>query len=290
MFKVLFFVFLNACVFGGFSHAGGNLNTMWQPGEVVIIGGAGFFAMLISAPAPVMREMLAQLKQLLSGGKEDPQFYQQLCCLCYVMFNQLKQKGWKVLDEHVDNPAESTLFQQYPAVLNQPDVIRFLADNLRIQSMAKIAPHDLSHLMEEEIERQEADLMRPSETLYKIGDSMPGFGVMAAVMGIIIAMGYLDGALSKIGMKVASALVGTFIGVYICYALMHPLSAALDHMVQMRVTRLKVLEKMIAYFAKGKPPMLAIDAGRRQIQQENRPSFIEVERWLTQLEEKPGDE
>ncbi|WP_298439549.1 flagellar motor stator protein MotA [uncultured Ferrimonas sp.] len=290
MFKLLFFILLNLSVFGGFVFAGGHLASLWQPGEVIIIGGAGVFAMLLSVPLPVLKELLSQLGALWRKEQEDPQFYQQLFCLCYVMFNQLRQKGWKVLDEHVDNPAESALFQQYPAVMKQPEVIRFLADNLRIQSMAKIAAHDLAHLMEEEIERQEADLLRPSESLFKIGESMPGFGIMAAVMGIIIAMGYLDGALTMIGIKVAGALVGTFIGVYLCYALMHPLSTALEHMVFMRTTRLKALAKMIAYFAKNKPPMLAIDAGRRQIQQENRPSFIEVERWLTQLEEKPNNE
>ncbi|QIZ76795.1 flagellar motor stator protein MotA [Ferrimonas lipolytica] len=290
MFKILFFIMLNIAVFGGFMLAGGNLSTIWQPAEFVIIIGAAISALLISVPMAVIKTTGQQIKALWSKEQEDPDFYKELICLTYELFNQLRLKGFKVLDEHIDEPETSELFSKYPAVLKQPQILQFLADNLRIQSMAKISPHDLAHLMDEEIEQQEADMMRPSEVLFKIGEACPGFGIMAAVMGIIIAMGFLDGALSMIGVKVGAALVGTFVGIYLCYALLHPISSALEHMVQMRIARYKALAKMITYFAKDKPPLLAVDAGRRQIQTENRPSFIEMEQWLVAPSETPVNE
>ncbi|BDY05662.1 flagellar motor stator protein MotA [Ferrimonas sp. YFM] len=278
--KLIGFVGLLLAVFGGYASHGGNLGNLWQPAEMVIIFGAGFGALFIANPTDVIRDMIHQLKEMWNQEKEDPELYPQLFGLMHVLLSQLQSQGMKVLDEHIEAPHESSMFLMYPAVLKQPELLQFTVDNLRMQSMAKVAPHDLEALLEEEIERLHEDHLRPSEALSKVAEAMPGFGILAAVMGIIITMGSIDGPLTMIGVKVAAALVGTFIGIFACYCMFDPLATALEHQVDRQTARLRCMAAILVMHAKGKPPLLAIDAGRRKIQQENRPSFIEVERWL----------
>ncbi|TKB54596.1 flagellar motor stator protein MotA [Ferrimonas aestuarii] len=278
--KLLGFVFLLATVFGGYMSHGGNMGNLWQPSELVIIFGAGIGALFIANPLSVLKDMKSQLSELWKAEVEDPELYPQLFGLMHVLLGQLQAQGMKVLDEHIENPDESSLFLMYPAVLKQPELLQFLIDNLRLQSMAKVDPHDLEALMEEEVERIHEDHLRPSEALSKVAEAMPGFGILAAVMGIIITMGSIDGPLTLIGVKVAAALVGTFIGIFACYCMFDPLATALEHLVDRHSARLRCMTAILVMHSKGKPALLCIDAGRRQIQSENRPSFIEVERWL----------
>ncbi|ARD20616.1 MULTISPECIES: flagellar motor stator protein MotA [Shewanella] len=267
-------------VFGGYVWAGGSLTSLWQPAEILIIFGAGLGALVIASPRAVLDEMVEQVKSVFSTEKEDPELYPQLFGLMGMLMSQIQSQGLKVLDEHIDKPNESSLFLMYPAVLEHPQVLQFLIDNLRLQSIGKLSPHDLEHMLAEEIERIEDDSLRPSHALAKIAEAMPGFGILAAVMGIIITMSNIDGPITMIGVKVAAALVGTFIGIFACYCFFDPLSKSLEHLVDRKSAQLRCVAAALTAFAKGKPPMLALDAGRKQIQSENRPSFIELERWI----------
>ncbi|MBB1268403.1 flagellar motor stator protein MotA [Shewanella sp. SR44-3] len=280
MSKLIGLIIILASVFGGYIWAGGTLMSLWQPAEILIIFGAGLGALIIANPRSVLEEMLVQTKELLTKEKEDPELYPQLFALMSLLMSQIQSQGLKVLDEHIENPRESSLFLMYPSVLEHPDVLQFLIDNLRIQSIGKMSPHDLEHMFEEEIHRIEEDRLRPSEALNKVGEAMPGFGILAAVMGIIITMSNIDGPITMIGVKVAAALVGTFIGIFACYCFFDPLSKALEHLVDRKSAQLRCVAAVLAAFAKGKPPTMAIDAGRKQIQSENRPSFVELERWM----------
>ncbi|WP_394202872.1 flagellar motor stator protein MotA [Shewanella waksmanii] len=269
-------------VFGGYVWAGGSLNSLWQPAEIVIIFGAGLGALIIANPKAVLIEMRQQLKDLVSNEQEDPELYPQLFGLMGILMGQIQSQGLKVLDDHIEKPQESSLFLMFPTVLEHPNVLQFLIDNLRLQSIGKISAHDLEHILEEEIHRIEEDRLRPSLALGRVAEAMPGFGILAAVMGIIITMSSIDGPITMIGVKVAAALVGTFIGIFACYCIFEPLSKALEHLVDRKSAQLRCVAAMLSAFAKGKPPMLAIDAGRKQIQSENRPSFIELERWMVE--------
>ena len=282
MSKLLGLVIILFSVFGGYVWAGGTLASLWQPAEILIIFGAGVGALIIANPKPVLVEMYDQLKELITIEKEDPELYPQLFGLMGMLMTQIQSQGLKVLDDHVEKPRESSLFLMYPAVLEHKNVLQFLIDNLRLQSIGKLSPHDLEHILDEEIHRIEEDWMRPSLALNKVAEAMPGFGILAAVMGIIITMSNIDGPITMIGVKVAAALVGTFIGIFACYCLFDPLSKALEHLVERKAAQLRCVAAMLTSFAKGKPPMLAIDAGRKQIQSENRPTFIELERWMVE--------
>jgi chemotaxis protein MotA len=280
MSKLIGLLIILFSVFGGYIWAGGTLRSLWQPAEILIIFGAGVGAIVIANPKPVLLEMIEQIKELFTKEQEDPELYPQLFGLMGVLMTQIQMQGLKVLDEHIENPQASSLFLMYPTVLKHPDVLQFLIDNLRIQSIGKISPHDLEHLLEEEIHRIEEDRLRPSEALNKVGEAMPGFGILAAVLGIIITMSAIDGPITMIGVKVAAALVGTFIGIFACYCFFDPLSKALEHLVDRKSAQLRCVAAILTAFVKGKPPMMAIDAGRKQIQSESRPSFIELERWM----------
>jgi len=282
MSKLLGLLIILLSVFGGYVWAGGNLSSLWQPAEILIIFGAGVGSLIIANPKAVLADMYAQLRELLSVEKEDPELYPQLFGLMGMLMNQIQSQGLRVLDEHVEKPRESSLFLMYPTVLEHPNVLQFLIDNLRLQSIGKISPHDLEHILEEEIYRIEEDRLRPAHALARIAEAMPGFGILAAVMGIIITMSNIDGPITMIGVKVAAALVGTFIGIFACYCLFEPTSKALEHLVERKSAQLRCVAAMLTAFAKGKPPMIAIDAGRKQIQSENRPTFIELERWMVE--------
>ncbi|RTR38315.1 flagellar motor stator protein MotA [Shewanella canadensis] len=282
MSKLLGLLIILLSVFGGYVWAGGNLSSLWQPAEILIIFGAGVGSLIIANPKAVLADMYTQLRELLSVEKEDPELYPQLFGLMGMLMSQIQSQGLRVLDEHVEKPRESSLFLMYPTVLEHPNVLQFLIDNLRLQSIGKISPHDLEHILEEEIYRIEEDRLRPAHALARIAEAMPGFGILAAVMGIIITMSNIDGPITMIGVKVAAALVGTFIGIFACYCLFEPTSKALEHLVERKSAQLRCVAAMLTSFAKGKPPMIAIDAGRKQIQSENRPTFIELERWMVE--------
>ncbi|WP_299809735.1 flagellar motor stator protein MotA [uncultured Shewanella sp.] len=282
MSKLLGLVIILLSVFGGYVWAGGALISLWQPAEILIIFGAGLGALIIANPKPVLKEMYEQLRELVKVEQEDPELYPQLFGLMNMLMSQIQSQGLRVLDDHVEKPRESSLFLMYPAVLEHPNVLNFLIDNLRLQSIGKLSSHDLEHMLEEEIHRIDEDRMRPSHALGKVAEAMPGFGILAAVMGIIITMSNIDGPITMIGVKVAAALVGTFIGIFACYCFFDPLSKALEHLVERKSAQMRCVAAMLSAFAKGKPPMLAIDAGRKQIQSENRPTFIELERWLVE--------
>ncbi|PKG56111.1 flagellar motor stator protein MotA [Shewanella sp. GutDb-MelDb] len=280
MSKLLGLVVILLSVFGGYVWAGGTLFSLWQPAEILIIFGAGSGALVIANPKSVLIDMYEQLKELVKVDQEDPELYPQLFGLLSMLMSQIQSQGLRVLDDHIEKPNESSLFLMYPAVLEHPNVLNFLIDNLRLQSIGKLSPHDLEHMLDEEIHRIDEDRMRPSYALSKVAEAMPGFGILAAVMGIIITMSNIDGPITMIGVKVAAALVGTFIGIFACYCIFDPLSKALEHLVERKSAQMRCVAAVLAAFAKGKPPMLAIDAGRKQIQSENRPTFVELERWM----------
>lgn len=282
MSKLVGLLVILGCVFGGFAWAGGNLLALWQPAEILIILGAGVGSLLIANPRAVLLELWQQVRKVTSQDNPEPELYPQLFGLMNMLMGQIQSQGMKVLDAHIENPDESSLFLMYPVVLEHPQLLQFLVDNLRLQSIGKISPHDLEAILEEEIHRIEEDSLRPSQALGRMAEAMPGFGILAAVMGIIITMSKIDGPISLIGVKVAAALVGTFIGIFACYCLFEPLSKALEHQVERQISQLKCIAAMLTTFAKGKPPIQAIDAGRKQIQTENRPSFVELEKILTE--------
>ena len=267
-------------VFGGYLLEGGSVMALCQPAEALIILGAGVGSLVISTPIPVLKDLLAQMKNLATSKDDEDILFKDLFCLMDELMTQIQYQGLKILDQHLENPENSTIFSKYPEVQKHKVLFQFLIDNLRLQTIGKISPHDLEDMLDMEIERIETDSLRASSALGRTAEAMPGFGILAAVMGIIITMSHIDGAVSMIGVRVAAALVGTFIGIFFCYAILEPIAKAIEAQVEKEISHLKCLSTMLGTFAKGKPPIQALDAGRKQIQRENKISFMELEEMI----------
>ena len=279
----LFVVFL--AVLGGFMMANGKLAALWQPAELVIILGAGLGSMIVGNSTIVLKDCLRQLKGLMRSRKSEGERARQLLMLMHLLLEEIRKHGLKVLDEHIEAPQQSPWFQRFPLVLNEPVLVSFITDNLRLLAMGKNSAHEVESLLEQEIIAIETDLMRPSKALHRTGEAMPGFGILAAVGGIIITMQYLDGPLADIGVHVAAALVGTFTGIFCCYCVLEPASSAMAEANHRQISLLEGVKAILVANLEGKSPLLAIDAGRRILELDIKPSFAAMESWLN---DQPG--
>ncbi|HEY4367431.1 MAG TPA: flagellar motor stator protein MotA [Steroidobacteraceae bacterium] len=273
------------CVFGGFALHGGDIDVLWQPVELIIIVGAGTGAIVLGNPRHVLSEMWLQIRVVMLRKKTEQEFQRQLLLLMYELL-QTAAGGLKALDAHVEAPQESELFKRYPLVLDEPKLLHFIVDNFRLMAMGKISAHELEGVLEQEIESIHDELAQPARSLAKIGEAMPGFGILAAVLGIVMAMRTVaEGAGSgEVAVAVAAAMVGTFIGIFFSYGVLDPLSNMMRQLVDEERKALESVKVVLVTHVAGKPALLAIDAGRRLVQLNIKPSFARLEGWINDLE------
>ena len=272
------------CVFGGYMWAGGKLGAIWQPAEFLIIVGAAAGSLIIGNPPQVLKEMRQQVRATISGPRQEYEYYMELMALLNNLLETARSRGFKFLDSHIESPEQSSIFLAYPKVSNDHRLISFITDNLRLMGMGQMSPHELEGLLEQEIEAIQTEMLLPSRSMQRTAEALPGFGILAAVGGIIITMQAIDGSIALIGYHVAAALVGTFIGIFGCYCCLDPLSNAMAQRVRRNMTAFEcVRATLVAYVAK-KPTLLAIDAGRKHIQLDIKPTFNQMEKWLAEQE------
>jgi chemotaxis protein MotA len=271
-------------VFGGFFMMGGAFHQIWQPIELIVIAGSGIGALVIGNPTHVLKELMTQIKKIMKK-KYDSEFQRQLLLLMYELL-QLAAGGLKALDAHVEAPKDSPLFQRYPRILEEPKLLAFIVDNFRLMAMGKINAHELEGVLDQELEAIHTEQEQPAKSLNKIGEAMPGFGILAAVLGIVITMNTVsEGATSgEIAEHVGAAMVGTFIGIFLCYGLIDPLCNMLKQLVNSEAANKETVKVVLVTHVAGKPPLLAIDSGRRLVQLNIKPSFAQLERWINDLE------
>ena len=270
-----------ATVFGGFMVAGGSLMAFWQPAEYIIILGAAMGSMIVANSTVVLKEMIHGLKGVFQSKKESANEVREILMVMHELLMVIREKGMVGLDDHVENPWGSSIFLPFEKVLEKTLLVNFIADNLRMLAMAgKPAAHEVDALLDKEIMAIEEDLLKPAEALHSTGEAMPGFGILAAVGGIVITMGYIDAGLAMIGMKVAAALIGTFLGIFFCYCLLEPLASSMKEDVHRQVTELECIKAIIISNLEGKTPLLSVDAGRRVIELDIKPSFASMEKWI----------
>ena len=284
--KVIGALIIVGCVLGGYALANGEMRVLWQPAEMLIILGAGIGALVVGNPKEVLVEMLSQIRGVFVYQRRGEEFQRQLLMLLYELLEMVEVGGLKVLDSHIEEPEQSDLFARYPLILMEKNLMAFIADNFRLMAMGKITAHELEGFLEQELEAMEAALLQPSRSLFKIGEAMPGFGILAAIMGIIITMGNIGGSVAEIGANVAAALVGTFLGIFFCYCVMEPLSNAMGQRVKTELSALECVRTTLVAHLAGKPTLLAVDAGRKLIEQDVKPAFRQLEVWVNQYEEE----
>ncbi len=271
-------------VFGGFAFMGGTVGAIWQPIELLIIVGAALGALIVGNPKHVLAELLVQFKKIAGRQKHDSEFQRQLLLLMYELL-QTAAGGLKALDAHVEAPKESPMFQRYPLILEEPKLLAFIVDNFRLMAMGKINAHELEGVLEQELDAIHEELTQPSKSLHKIAEAMPGFGILAAVLGIVMTMNSVGGGAdtAEIAEHIGAAMVGTFIGIFFCYGVLDPISNMMKQLVNSEASTMETVKVVLCTHVAGKPPLLAIDAGRRLIQLNTKPSFAQLEAWITAM-------
>ncbi len=276
MLLIVGLVVVIVCVFGGYMMHGGDLLLLNQPAEFIIIGGAALGTLIISTPTHVLHQMLAQMKNLLAPPASRKEF-STLLAMLYQLFRQAQQGGVMSLETHIENPKESAIFSQYPALLKRHDSIAFLADSVRVMIVGGISPHDFEALMVEDLDVRHRDALQPSAALAKVGDALPGLGIVAAVLGIVITMQAIDGPPSEIGHKVGAALVGTFLGIFLAYGFVGPIATSMEHRVHDEGFYDQCIKAGLLATYKGCAPAIAVEFSRRAIPEEVRPTFEQAE-------------
>ncbi len=271
------------CVFGGFVFGGGHLLVLIHPNEIIIIGGGALGALMIMSPRKVLVDIIKGLVTCLKGAPHSRAAYEDLLKVLYELFLIGRRNGMIALEEHVLDPANSSIFKKYPLFSNNQEAVSFLCGSLRPIIDGKIKPDQLRLLLDTEIEQLEVESHAPINVLAKTADSMPGFGIVAAVLGIIITMASISGAVEQIGIEVAAALVGTFLGILLAYGFLTPLATNLEFITMAELDYIKCIASCVTGFAGGMAPVTAVELGRRGLNSELRPTAEEMEEMFKEV-------
>lgn len=268
------------CVLGGFVLSHGQILALWQPYELLIIGGGALGAFLSANPVNVVKAALRDALGLLKGPKYHKQDYVDLLSMLYELFSLIRKEGLLGVEEHIEDPQASSLFSAYPRLLREHHLIEFTTDCLRLMVGGSMNPMELEQLLEVELETHHHEAVAPALAVTKLADALPGFGIVAAVLGIVTTMGQLDGDTSRIGMHIAGALVGTFLGILLCYGFIGPLGAAMENRVQDDGKAFECVKIALLANLRGYNPKVAVEFARKSLATNTRPGFLDLEEHL----------
>jgi chemotaxis protein MotA len=267
-------------VVGGFVMAGGNTLALLHLSELIIIGGAALGALVVMSPKSVLIALFKQVFGTLKGSPYSRKAYEDLFKALYELFMLGRRGGMVALEEHVMTPETSAIFIKYPSFQKNKHAMEFLCNGLRPIIDGKIKPDHLKQLLEIEMDAMEEEHERPVGVLTKAADAMPGFGIVAAVLGIVITMASIAGPIEQIGEKVGSALVGTFLGIFISYGFMNPLAVNMEFMNMAELAYIRCIAASVVSFAGGMSPIMAVEVARRGLSSEVKPSADALESML----------
>jgi chemotaxis protein MotA len=276
-----------ASVLGGFVMAGGNVGALLHLSELIIIAGAALGALIIMSPAKVLKDLSSSILSALKGAPYSRNSYEELFKVLYELFMLGRRNGMIALEEHVMNPKTSSIFTRYPSFINNATAVEFLCNGLRPIIDGKIKPDQLKTILHLEMDSMEEEHHHPVEVLTKSADAMPGFGIVAAVMGIVITMGAIAGPIEEIGHKVAAALVGTFLGIFLSYGFMNPLAVNIAFNNFAGMAYVRCIASAITGFVSGMAPMMAVEMARRTLGSDVRPTAEGLETMLKSLSGAP---
>jgi len=274
---IIGFVFAIACMLGGFMAMGGHVDVLVQPWEYVIIGGVALGAFIISNPMATIKDTGKGIVETLKGSTPKEQDYLDIIGLLYSLMNEVKAKTKAEIEEHVDQPEESEIFQNFPNILNDPPKLHFITDYVRLILIGNARPHEIEALMEEEIHTITKDNLKPYVALQAVADALPAIGIIAAVMGIIKAMGALDQPPEVLGHLIGAALVGTFAGIFMSYGMAGPLATKIKANREKESKQFVIIKQTLIAFMNGASPSIAVEHGRKTISRKDRPTLNAVE-------------
>lgn len=273
-------VIVIVCVFGGFIMAKGNLSIILQPIEFFIIFGAAVGGLVISTPFKILKHVLKGISGVIKPKNFDKKKYIEVLTLLYEIFSKMRKEGIIAIESDVDDPSKSVIFKRYPAILASHRTLMFICDSLKILLTIDIQSHEFDNLLEVDIEANTEEDMHPYHRISTMADSLPGLGIVAAVLGVVITMGAINEPPEVLGHHVAVALVGTFLGVLMCYGFVGPLSKIMEHYVKDEAAYYQVIRIALVSFVARSTPQIAIEFARRAIPESERPGFDELEKIL----------
>jgi chemotaxis protein MotA len=274
-------------VLGGFLLAGGYVGALLHVSELLIIGGAAFGALIIMSPKKVLVDISKGLVKCLKGAPYSRRTYEELFSALYELFLLGRRNGMIALEEHVMDPKSSSIFSKYASFADNTQAVEFLCSGLRPIIDGKMKPDQLRMVLDIELEKLEEEHRAPVSVLSKAADAMPGFGIVAAVLGIVITMASIAGPIEHIGEKVAAALVGTFLGIFLSYGFLNPLATNLEYIGYAEMDFVKCIASCVVAFANGMAPVMSIELGRRGLASDLRPTADQLEAMLKPLNLPP---
>lgn len=278
MFAIVGMLVVVGAVIGGFLMEHGKLAVLMQPAELVIIGGAALGTLLVGNPMPVVLKTARSALGVLQPSPYSKAFYLETLRMLNELFQYARKNGLVKLEGDVEEPHKSAVFKKYPGFLKNHHAVAFLCDTLRMSISGGIGPFELDQMMELDMEVHHHEVLQPINALSTMADALPGLGIVAAVLGVVITMGALGGPPEEIGHKVAAALVGTFLGILLCYGFVGPLGAFMTKQAEAEGQYYNCLRVAILAFSRGNAPVLAIEFARRSVPSDLRPTFQEMEK------------
>lgn len=267
-------------VIGGYLMEHGNLSVLLQPAELVIIGGASVGSFLIASPGKVASAVVRQVGSVFRSTNHGKAHFLELLSMLFQLFSKIRKEGLISIEGDIEMPQKSPLFQRYPRIAKDQRVMNFICDNMKVIITTSIPPHELDSLLDIEIETGFHESMIPSHSVAKIADALPGLGIVAAVLGVVLTMGKIDQPPAVLGHSIGAALVGTFLGVLACYGFVGPMATNLEHKAKEGEVCLNVIKLTLVSFVGGSAPQIAVEFGRRAIPGDDKPTFAELEKMI----------
>ena len=277
MLVILGYIIVCASVFGGFAMAGGHLAALFQPLELLMIGGAAAGAFLVGNNNKAIKATLAALPSLLKGSRYTKDLYMELMSLLFEVLSKVRKEGLMSIESDIDSPQESPLFSKYPAVLADHHIVEFMTDYLRLMVSGNMDAFQIENLMDNEIETHHHEGAVPAHVIAKVGDGLPAFGIVAAVMGVVHTMESVGLPPAELGMLIAHALVGTFLGILLAYGFVGPLASLLEQKLEESSKMFQCVKVTLLASLNGYAPALAVEFGRKVLFSTERPTFNELE-------------
>ena len=276
MFAIIGIVIVFGCVVAGYLMEHGNLRVLVQPAELIIIGGAAIGTVLIGNPLHIIKKIAGGIAGVFGGSKFGKKTYIDTLKMMYDLLNKARKEGLMALEADVEEPSKSAVLSKNPSFIKNHHVCDFVCDSLRM-AITGIDAFDLDQMLDLDMEVHHNDSTQPTAALSTMADSLPGLGIVAAVLGVVITMGSLGGPPEEIGHKVAAALVGTFLGILLCYGLVGPIASSMAKAAEEEHAFLYVMRVLMVSFLKGSAPIMAVEMARRAVPGHVRPSFKELE-------------
>lgn len=284
MFVIIGYVLVLFCVFGGYVFVGGNVAILAKaaPIEMFIIFGAASGAFLVANPTKTVKAVFKALPTLFKNSKYTKARYMALMALLYDILSKVRKEGMMAIEADVEEPSKSALFKKHPTVGNDHHLVEFICDYLRMMVSGNMNPLEIENLMDQEIDTHHHEAMAPALAIQNMGDGLPAFGIVAAVLGVVKTMASVGKPPSELGAMIASALVGTFLGILLAYGFVSPLAKLLESKVDEGSKELQCVKATLLASLQGYAPAVAVEFGRKVLYSTERPSFVELEKHVKQ--------